>query len=169
MHVGASTNIKKTTADGLEFTYGTNFAGHFLLTLLLLKQGYFNPSARIVNVTSVAMYDSGKVDPEMVNSTDILSAFQEGQALPWEAHLKLYQRAKASQVVFTQELQVILARSNNYNDVTVSVCHPGKDAFRPLGPTRLLIALPQVLSKRKCGSAKTGPAAIRRKLLRWRR
>ncbi|KIO30320.1 hypothetical protein M407DRAFT_5689 [Tulasnella calospora MUT 4182] len=124
-NAGASTNTKKTTADGLEFTYETNFAGHFLLTLLLLKQGYFAPSARIVNVTSVAMYDSGKIEPAMTNSEDVLGPFQDGQAIPWDAHLKLYQRAKASQVVFTKELQDILSSSKNYNDMTVSVCHPG--------------------------------------------
>lgn len=124
-NAGASTSTKKTTADGLEHAHATNFGGHFLLTLLLLKQGSFVPNARIVNVTSVAMYDSGKIEPEMTNSADILADFQEGQALPWEVHLKLYQRAKASQVVFTKELQEILSRSSNYNDITVSVCHPG--------------------------------------------
>ncbi|KAG9008280.1 Riboflavin biosynthesis protein RibBA [Tulasnella sp. 427] len=124
-NAGASTNTKKTTGDGLEFAYATNFAGHFLLTLLLLKQGYFAPTARIINVTSVAMYDSGKIDASMTNSTDILGDFQEGQTLPWEVHLKLYQRAKASQVAFTKEIQDILSNSKSYNDVTVSVCHPG--------------------------------------------
>ncbi len=45
---------RQTTADGFEMQLGTNYLGHFALTLLLLPLLRRAPAARVVNVSSLA-------------------------------------------------------------------------------------------------------------------
>jgi len=117
---------KKTiTGDGHEITYQVNFMSSYLLTVGLLRQNLMSPTARIVQVSSQGIYNSTKLDPTDVGSTDILTKFKEGEDLPLGLVLQLYNRSKASQVVFTKELQERLAASQKWNQVVVQACHPG--------------------------------------------
>jgi len=114
------------TEDGHEITYQVNFMASFLLTVGLLRQNLMSPTARIIQVSSQGMYDSTKLDPADVGSADILAKYKEGEHLPIGVVLQLYYRSKASQVIFTEELQERLAASQKWNQVVVQVAHPGK-------------------------------------------
>jgi retinol dehydrogenase-13 len=91
--------------------FGVNHLGHFLLTNLLLDKLKESPSARIVNVSSLAYkrmtdkesfldYDSSKVKYE-----------------PWVA----YRRSKLANVLFTRSL----AKRLTGESVIVNCLHPG--------------------------------------------
>ena len=84
----------KTTADGIELQFGTNYIGHFLLTNLLLpKLIAAGKGARIVNVTSNG-YTLGGVRFDDYN-------FSNGQSYnPWLA----YAQSKTALILFTTTL-----------------------------------------------------------------
>ena len=123
---GLTTGTKITTVDGFEITYAVNMLGSFALTIQLLKKGYFASNARIVSVSSSGMYNGRQSRPTSLNSPDLLGQFKEGDELPLDTLLGLYGRSKALQVVFTVELQERLRKDEQYRDVVVQVCHPGK-------------------------------------------
>jgi NAD(P)-dependent dehydrogenase (short-subunit alcohol dehydrogenase family) len=83
---------RKTTADGFELQFGTNYLGHFALTgrlLPLLRQG---SQPRIVNVSSLA-HRGGKVD------------FDDLQTEHHYQPFRAYCLSKLSQLIFALELQ----------------------------------------------------------------
>lgn len=117
---------KMTTSDGFEATYQINFLSHFLLTTSLLRLSCFAPNARIIQTTSVASFwNGGQVAPTDPNSQDALGGLREGDGLSFAQASLLYARSKASLVIWTRELQERLAKTDEWNDVTVQCHHPG--------------------------------------------
>ena len=106
------------TEDGFESSFGVNHLGHFLLTNLLLDRIKEAPSARIVNVSSVA-YQNGSLDFTNLNSEGSYNSFYA------------YARSKMANILFTRRL----ARSLQGTGVCVNVLHPGTtytDIFKEL-------------------------------------
>jgi len=101
------------TADGFETQFGTNFIGHFLLTLLLLPLLNRTPGARVVTLSSVAHW-IGRIDFDNLNA--------EKHYSKWHA----YSQSKLANLLFVHELQRRLQRSGAS---TISVgAHPGVTA-----------------------------------------
>ena len=96
------------TADGFELQFGVNHLAHFLLTNLLLDRLKQAPSARIVNVSSLA-HEWGKI-----NFDDLQSevSYSRGGA---------YGQSKLANVLFTRSL----ARRLQGTNVTAYSVHPG--------------------------------------------
>jgi len=128
---GLSTGTKITSPEGFELTYAVNALGSFALTVGLLQKTYLSSNARVVSVSSVAMYSAALSSkaPTTLNSPDLLHKFSEGDAIPPNILTALYQRSKALQVIFTIELQERLRRDGRYRDVVVQCCHPGKRLY----------------------------------------
>ena len=99
---------RKLTKDGFEMQFGTNHLGHFLLTNLLLDRLKEAPSARIVNVSSVA-YKMGSIKMDNLNS--------EHSYTSWGA----YCQSKIANILFTRGLSKRLEGTN----VTANALHPG--------------------------------------------
>ena len=99
---------RKLTKDGFEMQFGTNHLGHFLLTNLLLDRIKEAPSARIVNVSSVA-YKMGPIKMDDLNS--------EHSYTSWGA----YCQSKIANILFTRALSKRLEGTN----VTANALHPG--------------------------------------------
>ena len=91
----------------------------------MLQLSLFSPSARLVLLSSSGIYASKKIDPEDLNSTDILGGFKEGEITGFETLWALSARSKAQQVVFCRELAAKLASNPKWSDISVSSCHPG--------------------------------------------
>ncbi|KAG8687917.1 Retinol dehydrogenase 12 [Ceratobasidium sp. 423] len=124
-NAGRVLNTRVTTVDGYEDTYQANHLSHALLTLSLLKSGYFSPTARIVNVSSIAFFSSPPLDAHNVNGNDITNQYREGETLPWETMVALYSQAKACQAIWSMVLQRKLQDTEKWKDVVVQACHPG--------------------------------------------
>lgn len=137
---GLSASCKTTTADGFEVTYQTNFLSQFLLTTLLFLSSSFSSNARIVQVSSQAAWLLVRqpLKPTTVNSPEVLGRLQEGDAIPWNTAFYIYGKSKAAQVLWTNELQARLARTEVWKDVVVQSCHPGtyeeQEGHRPGHP-----------------------------------
>ena len=99
---------RRLTKDGFEMQFGTNHLGHFLLTNLLLDHIKKAPSARIVNVSSLA-YHGGVIDINDLNS--------ERSYAP----IATYCKNKLANILFTRGLAKRLQGTN----VTVNAVHPG--------------------------------------------
>ena len=96
------------TADGFELQFGVNHLAHFLLTNLLLDRIKEAPSARIVNVSSMA-HMWGKIN------------FDD---LQWEASYnkyRAYSQSKLANVLFSRTL----AQRLQGTSVTAYSLHPG--------------------------------------------
>lgn len=98
------------TKDGYEYQFGTNYLGHFLFTILLLPKLKAAPSARIVNVASLASF-TGAIHWENLNLQGIYSP------------LRAYSQSKVAQMLFNYEL----ARrfKETATPITVYALHPG--------------------------------------------
>jgi NAD(P)-dependent dehydrogenase (short-subunit alcohol dehydrogenase family) len=83
---------RKTTADGFEMQFGTNYLGHFALTarLLPLLRGAREP--RVVNLSSLA-HRTGSIDFDDLQASRFYS--------PWKA----YGQSKLAMLMFALELQ----------------------------------------------------------------
>ena len=99
------------TEDGYEMQFGVNHLGHFLLTNLLLEKMKESPSARVVNVSSIA-YRSKKVTRETFLDFNSKQAYDPGVA---------YSCSKLANVLFTHSLAKRLTGTN----ITVNCLHPG--------------------------------------------
>jgi NAD(P)-dependent dehydrogenase (short-subunit alcohol dehydrogenase family) len=62
-HVGVLLPARTATQEGLEMSFATNLAGHFLLTNLLLPRLAESGPARVINVSSGGMY-AARIDPD---------------------------------------------------------------------------------------------------------
>ncbi len=62
-NVGVLLPERTTTQEGLEMSFATNLAGHFLLTNLLLPRLAESGPARVINVSSGGMY-AARIDPD---------------------------------------------------------------------------------------------------------
>jgi len=106
-----------TEEDGFESQMATNYLGHFLLTVLLLKRlrqtaDADKVNARIVNVSSVAHLAGAFINVDDLTFSQFYS----------EEHG--YCCSKACQVMFTKYLSQELKRIG-CNNVTVNSLHPG--------------------------------------------
>ncbi|CAE6464925.1 unnamed protein product [Rhizoctonia solani] len=124
-NAGRVINTRTTTVDGYEDTYQTNHLTHALLTISLLKSGYFSPNARIVNVSSISFFSSPPFEAHNTDANDIISQYEEGTILPWETMVALYSRAKACQAIWSMTLQRKLQGTEKWKDIVVQACHPG--------------------------------------------
>lgn len=102
---------------------------HYALIVPLFQLGFMAPDARVVLMSSSGMYSSKMLDPEDLDSNDILASYKEGETTNFEKLWTLSGRSKAGQVVFTRELQARLNESQRWKDVSVSACHPGEFEF----------------------------------------
>ena len=108
-NVGVLLPEREVTSEGLEKTFATDLAGHFLLTNLLIPRLVADSPSRIINVTSGGMY-AEKVRPDDLQN-------QTGDYKGTVA----YARAKRGQVILTKLWAGRLVDSG----VFVAAMHPG--------------------------------------------
>ncbi|HSM45989.1 MAG TPA: SDR family NAD(P)-dependent oxidoreductase, partial [Acidimicrobiia bacterium] len=108
-NVGVLLSSREVTDEGLEKTFATDLAGHFLLTNLLLPALARSGSARVVNVSSGGMY-SARIDPDDL----------QFEKRPYTG-TAAYASAKRGQVVLTE----LWAERFPGNEVVFHVMHPG--------------------------------------------
>ena len=102
---------RQLSVDGMELGLATNHLGPFLLTALLWDKLRASPSARVVNVASVA-HRLARPD---------LSDFQSERR--YDA-MRVYANTKLYNILFTQELARRM-RAQGIAHVTTNVLHPG--------------------------------------------
>jgi retinol dehydrogenase 14 len=107
-NAGGFFDKRKTTADGLEYTFAFNHLGYFLLTNLLLDVLKASAPSRIVNVSSAAQA------PGKIFWDDLQFSKNYGG-------MKAYYQSKLANVMFTYEL----AKRLTTPGVTVNALHPG--------------------------------------------
>jgi NAD(P)-dependent dehydrogenase (short-subunit alcohol dehydrogenase family) len=149
-NAGVMTPPLGRTADGFELQFGTNFIGHFCLTLLLLPLLNRTPRSRVVTLSSVAHW-TGRIDFYNLNAEKSYSK--------WGA----YAQSKLANLLFMYELQRRLVKSGAS---TISTgAHPGVTASELTRHTLLLrIAQGMIAQTTAKGSlpslrAATDPAA----------
>ncbi|CAG2120733.1 unnamed protein product [Medioppia subpectinata] len=98
------------TREGYEMQFGTNYLGHFLLTLSLLPLLRNSPKARVITVSSNT-HKMGKINFENINLRN--GAYNGVTA---------YTQSKLAQVLFTRELA---KRLGPQSAVTAYSLHPG--------------------------------------------
>lgn len=123
------------TKNGIEETFGTNYVGHFLLTLLLVEK--FEP-ARIVVVSSELHNPNNKspfakADLKSVNEmaypkADLNSTVQKQTQ-------SFYATSKLCEVMFTYELARRLWEGNKNTAVKINAINPGLMLLTRLGRT----------------------------------
>ena len=97
--------------DGFDLTYATNHLGPFLLTKLLLPRLRESPSARIVNISSMAHMRVKEIDWKCL----------ERRSQPKRSGFQDYAATKLMNVVHVKEL----ARRLSGTSVTTYAVHPG--------------------------------------------
>jgi len=103
---------RRQTADGFELQFGTNYLGHFALTMELLPLLHSGKNPRVVTLSSIAARD-GTMD------FDDLQSEREHSYKP----MKAYSQSKLACLMFALELQ---RRSDEANwDITSIGAHPG--------------------------------------------
>jgi NAD(P)-dependent dehydrogenase (short-subunit alcohol dehydrogenase family) len=100
---------RKTTADGIEYTFSVNHLAPFLLTSLLLEKLKANAPARIVTTSSVA-HRAARIDFDDIG-------FERRSY----GGIKAYGQSKLANILFTREL----ARRLGPTRVTANCFHPG--------------------------------------------
>lgn len=83
---------RRTTADGFEMQFGTNYLGHYALTARLLPALRRSQAARVVSLSSLA-HRSGIIDFDDLQGATFYK--------PWKA----YQQSKLAMLIFAIELQ----------------------------------------------------------------
>jgi NAD(P)-dependent dehydrogenase (short-subunit alcohol dehydrogenase family) len=122
---------RRTTADGLELQFGTNYLGHFALTARLLPLLTAAPAPRVTSLSS-GVHWFGRIDLDDLQS--------ERSYSPWGA----YAQSKLAMLIFAGELQ---RRSDTYGwGLLSTAAHPG--ATR----TNLQVTGPAM------GTGRTGPS-----------
>jgi len=87
---------RMTTADGFELQFGTNFLGHFALTLQLLPRLLAAPAARVVTMSSL-WARSGRMH------------FDDLQAERWYQPMRVYSASKLADLMLARRLAEIAA------------------------------------------------------------
>jgi NAD(P)-dependent dehydrogenase (short-subunit alcohol dehydrogenase family) len=112
-NAGVMTPPLGRTADGFETQFGTNFIGHFLLTMLLLPCLNRTPKSRVVTLSSVSHW-VGEIDFNNLNAEKGYSKFGA------------YAQSKLANLIFVYELQ---RRLDESGAATISTgAHPGVTA-----------------------------------------
>jgi NAD(P)-dependent dehydrogenase (short-subunit alcohol dehydrogenase family) len=106
-NAGVSVPQLLRTADGFELSFGTNYLGHFALTILLLP----HITGRVVSLASMAER-MGRIDFEDLHWRH--RTYNE---------FKAYAASKLANVLFTAELQRRLSRAGS--SVIALAAHPG--------------------------------------------
>jgi retinol dehydrogenase 14 len=107
-NAGGTFDTRRTTTEGLEYTFALNHLSYFLLSTLLLGTLEATPNARVINVSSSAQAQ-GKInwnDPQYERSYNGMGA---------------YFQSKLMNVAFSHAL----ARRFEGSGVTVNALHPG--------------------------------------------
>ncbi|XP_054152561.1 retinol dehydrogenase 12-like [Oppia nitens] len=105
------------TTDGFEMQFGTNYLGHFLLTMHLLPLLKKSVSARVINISSLA-HMIGRINFENINMVN-------GSYQPFKA----YAQSKLALILFGRELARRLGSESKIKTYSV---HPGH-TFSELG------------------------------------
>ncbi|KAF8739008.1 Enoyl-(Acyl carrier protein) reductase, partial [Rhizoctonia solani] len=136
-NAGATTAALIITEDGYEQTYQANHLSHVLLTHGLLNAGCIAPDGRIVSVSSVNSYFSDPLNKNNVDNRDILTKFDNkaGAKLSFGDMVRLYNRSKAAQLLWSMALQRHLSATEGWKGITVHSCHPGLTLFQLVGRT----------------------------------
>jgi NAD(P)-dependent dehydrogenase (short-subunit alcohol dehydrogenase family) len=100
---------RKTTADGIEYTFAVNHLAPFLLTNLLLEKLKASAPARVVTTSSVA-HRGARIDFDDIG-------FEKRSY----GGIKAYGQSKLANILFTREL----ARRLGPTGVTANCFHPG--------------------------------------------
>ncbi len=108
-NVGVLLPTRQVTEEGLEATFATDLAGHFLLTNLLMERLATCAPSRVVNVTSGGMYS------ERIRPDDLQFERREYRGAA------AYARAKRGQVILTE----MWAERIGDRGVTFNAMHPG--------------------------------------------
>jgi NAD(P)-dependent dehydrogenase (short-subunit alcohol dehydrogenase family) len=108
-NAGGYYGLRKTTAEGYEYTFGVNHLGHFLFTILL-KETLIASKARIINVSSEAQ-KMGKMRFE-----DLMQDQRRSYS-----GIRAYAQAKLANIIFTYELE----RRWGNSGITANAMHPG--------------------------------------------
>ena len=103
---------EQKTAEGIEKTFALNHLNYFLLSNLLLDRLRSAPSARIINVASMA-HRGAKIDLQDIENNKIYKKIRGG----WIA----YQRSKLANIMFSNAL----ARRLEGESITCNSLHPG--------------------------------------------
>ncbi len=125
-------------SDGFDVTYATNHLGPFLLTNLLLPALRASPSARIVNMSSMAQMNVKKIDWTGL----------ERRTTPRRSGFRDYSMTKLMNVLHAKEL----ARRLEHTSVTTYAVHPGvvaSNIWRALpGPLSWIVKLIMISNER---------------------
>jgi dehydrogenase/reductase SDR family member 12 len=108
-NVGVLLPERQLTEEGLEKTFATDLAGHFLLTNLLLRRLVESAPSRVVNITSGGMY-SERIQPD-----DLQFETRDYKGTAAYAH------AKRGQVILTE----MWAKRLEGTGVSFHAMHPG--------------------------------------------
>ena len=108
-NVGVLLPNRSITMEGLESTFATNLAGHFLLTNLMASKLMESQPSRIINVTSGGMY-SERIRPDDLQFRE---STYSGPAA--------YARTKRAQVILTE----LWAQRMNETGIVAHSMHPG--------------------------------------------
>ena len=111
-NAGAFFRKRELTEEGLERTFALNHLNYFLLTHKLIPLLEHSPSARIINVASMAHLRTD-MDFENLNGEKSWSWYSGG----WNA----YCRSKLANVMFTYKL----SKKLNVKKITANCLHPG--------------------------------------------
>jgi NAD(P)-dependent dehydrogenase (short-subunit alcohol dehydrogenase family) len=87
-----------TTADGFETQFGTNYLGHFALTMRLMPALLAAKSARVVSTSSIARFQAGKYDlsnPHMHGCYDTWAAYGMSKRADLQFAFELNRRLEA--------------------------------------------------------------------------
>ena len=109
-NAGSINAKKQLTVDGFEKTWGTNYLGHFLLTMLLLEKLKASAPSRIIILSSIMHKYTSKNPLEDMN-------YEHKKY----KHFEAYGNSKLMNLWFTYEL----ARKLEGTGVTVNAVHPG--------------------------------------------
>ncbi|MER3481796.1 MAG: short-chain dehydrogenase [Meiothermus sp.] len=115
-NAGGVFDVRKTSVDGIEYTFAFNHLAYFLLTNLLLDVLKNSAPSRIINVSSAAQAGFPG-SPTKINWDDLQAEKKYGS-------FTVYSQSKLANVLFTYAL----ARHLQGTGVTVNTLHPGQVA-----------------------------------------